>query len=1578
MSKSIIINLGSGDLSQGFPRVTVQLWMEDNRRAEQFIGKLPAAPNLRDIYRNWQISYRDLCDSIIEKQLNTMTGHSSYRGHLIAKGGMELSRKRPCNTSQRDFDDLCEQLQTTINSFLKSEEFSPIEYQLRSRLNPFDFIRVIFETNDLELQRLPWHRWLFFQDYPKAEMALSQAEYQYFSVQPLPKTVQKVRILAVLQDSLGIDSETEALLLQGVQDAEVDFLVNPSRQKLNMQLWRPEGWDILFFAGHSQTQGDTGHLYINNDITHNSVTISHLEEALKTAIERGLKLAIFNSCDGLGLAQSLEKLHIPTVMVMREPVSNRVAQQFFQQFLIAYSQEQLPLYLAFQKARRMLQGLENNCPVASWLPVICQNLAVESPTWVQLGGTPPCPYRGLFSFQETDAQFFFGREQVTQQLLVAVKKKSLVALVGASGSGKSSVVFAGLLPRLRHTAYGKGLDTHHESSVQIVSFRPGNNPFKALATALSQCSLMTQVISQTIPKHGQENDSDYAADLSIAVEIERRLRQTDQGLLNLIDGMGKEHLGTRLFLIADQFEELYTLSPESDRKSFLDILLCAVEDAPKFTLILTLRADFCGYILAYRPMSDALQDAIQFLGPMNSEELQAAIEKPAKEMQVELEEGLIQKLIHAMNEQPGRLPLLEFALTQLWSRQRDGQLIHQTYDEIGGVEEALANHAEQVYAQLKPADQSRAQRIFIQLIQPGSGTDDSRRTATKNDVQPENWDLVAHLASSRLVVTNRRELTGEETVEIVHEALIRCWKRLRNWIQVDGEFRLWQEQLRSAMQQWEKSDRDDGSLLRGKFLRDADYWQHCRDEELSSQEKRFIQASLVLFEAEAKKQRRRRQLTISGLTSGLVIASIFAGVALKQWQNSAHNEIKAIQASSEALFASNNKLDALIEAIRARQKSNITGGVEKKTEAQVDAVLRQAVYGVDEYNRLLLHQDEVKSIAFSPDGQMLATASRDKNINLWKKDGSLITSLTGHSDRIWQAVFSPDGQMLASASTDNTVILWTIESGKTPIIQSTLKGHRDGVRGVAFSPDGQMIASASDDQTVKLWTREGRLIQTLEGHTGVVNGVIFSPDGQTIASASDDKTIKLWNRDGTLLTTIQGHADIVNGVAFSPNGEMLASASWDKTVKLWNLQTKEPTLQTTLVGHQEVVFGVEFSPDGQMIASSSWDKTVKLWKRDGRLIKTLIGHSDRVWGMAFSPDGQTLASTSDDKSVKFWKLKSPLLNRLTGHSAVVIGVAFSPDGQTLVSASDDKTVKLWNPDGTLITTFNGHEAQVYGVAFSPDGQTVASASADNTVKLWTIDSTVPQHPITLAGHQSVVWGVAFSPDGKILASASWDGTIKLWSLEQKTPQLLTTLTDHQAAILGVAFSPDGNMLASSSADNTIKLWTLKANQKPLLYKTLTGHTTQVYGVTFSPDGDMIASASADNTIKLWHPNGNLITTLNGHNAVAYSISISPDGETIASASWDKTVKLWDRSGTLLTTLNGYSGRFWGIAFSPDGQTIAAANEDKTVILWNKDNVLTLNPLLYACDWVRDYLVTNSSVSQDDRRICEGHFSQHRS
>ncbi|WP_460204657.1 nSTAND1 domain-containing NTPase [Scytonema sp. NUACC21] len=1522
MRKLLVLKL-DGDLEKGV-RVTLTIEEDENRLGAEVTGDLPPNSNLAKAIDDWRLNYL-----------------SAGKSSRIEATKTARQWRYNCNKSASE-------LRQKLNQWLLSESFRPIRDKCLQQLMPPDEVRVLIRTSNHVLLKLPWHLWDLVDANSFAEVALSAPDAESRTTVRTPTLPGKVKILAILGNSLGIDLQQDRQVLENLPNAETTFLVEPKCQEINDYLWE-KPWDILFFAGHSGTEGERGRICINQT---ESLTIEELRYALRNAVDNGLQLAIFNSCDGMELAFELQQLQIPQIIVMREPVPDVVAQAFVTYFLPAFASGK-SLYLAEREARLRLHGLEYQFPCASWLPVIFQNPAIMSSTWQDLGRRPTreCPYRGLFAFREEDAPFFFGREAFSEILVEAVHTKPLVAAIGPSGSGKSSVVFAGLIPRLRE-----------EGNWLVISFRPGSKPFHSLAAAL---------ISQQEP---QMSPSDQLEEIT---QLANYLRCEDNGLRFVLQSVIKKNIGKRLLLVADQFEELYTLCQDTQKRQvFLDRLLEAT-NLVNFTFLLTLRADFLAQSLSYRPFADALQYRDLKLGPMNREELQAAVEKPAGLFGVTLESGLTERIIEAVTASAGDLPLLEFALQELWAKQQDAQLLHAAYNSIGGVKTAVAGYAELAYARLNESEKEQARQIFLQLVRLGEGTEDTRRLATRAEIGENNWNLVTRLASDRLVVTGRDEATGKETVEIVHEALIREWDRLRQWIELDRDFRTWQQGLRSAIQQWHMNGWDDGGLLRGKPLADAEEWLQKRPNELTL-ERSFIEASLALRHRErTQRDRLRRGMTL-GLAGSLVVALLFAGAAGFAWWQTNISEtnakIKAASASSRAIFASNLQLEGLTASLEAAKQLRVleqSGNAEPDTKIEVVTALQQILYGTRELNHHTKHSAAVWGVAFSPDGQMLASASADKTVNIWWRDGTLITTLPEHKADVYSVSFSPDGQIIASASLDKTVKLWRVGDGS---LIATLNGHTAGVRSVTFSPDSQTIVSASFDKTIKLWkVSNGSLINTLTGHQDRVMSVSFSRDGQIIASASSDKTVKLWNAKdaGSGLETrpyktLTGHNAEVRSVAFSPDGQTIASVGDDKTLKLWQL---DGTLSNTIfTGCLDRVTSVGFSPEGQTIASTCWDGSVKLWRRDGSLITTLNGHSAGVTGISFNSYG-LIATASADGIVQLWRPRGNSINTFRGHSQAVRLIAFSPDGQTIASASKDKTIKLWNTsNGNLVNTLTGHGDEVWGVAFSPDGKIIASASSDKTIKLWkTSDGSLIS---TLTGHSDEVLFVTFSPDGKTMASASADKNINLWRRNQRgefETQPYKTVIGHTKAVRAVAFSPDGRTIASASWDRTVKLWTRDGS----LITTLTGHGAKVYSVTFSPDGQTIATASDDNTIKLWKSlDGSLITTLTGHSAAVYSVSFSPDGRTIASVGVDKTVKIWRRDGILITALTGHMASVTSVSFSPDGQTIASASDDKTLILWN----LNLDDLLKrGCSWVRSYLSNpNNGMSQDDRRrrICD--------
>ncbi|MBE9114680.1 CHAT domain-containing protein [Lusitaniella coriacea LEGE 07157] len=1591
MDKLVILDF-DGDLQQGVT-VTLEISVEEGNRAiaqTRLKGKLPPYPQLIELYQNWQSLYYHLGGVFrIEERFKAVT-YSSEKALI-----------QDCNKAAKI---LSEQL----NEWLKKESFRPIREKLLEKILPDELTRVILQVEDTILRKLPWHLWDFFERYPKAELALGATAYERPKLEKSSR--KKARILAILGHRAGIDIAADRkLLTQFIKDAEIEFLLEPKRQELYQHLWDVEGWDLLFFAGHSSSQGDgkQGTIEIN---PHDRLSLGELTHALKKAVEHGLKIAIFNSCDGLGLARELEKLHIPQTIVMREPIPDVVAQEFLKYFLTAFCRG-TSLYLAVREAREQLQSLENYCPGATWLPVICQNPLEIPLSWQQicspqqnflerktktvLTKIPPCPYRGLSAFSPQDAPFFFGREVATKKLLESIPEKPLIPVIGASGSGKSSLVFAGLIPKLNHCA--------------VAVFRPGNRPFFKLAESL--ISLLEPDLRET--ERLVETNK-----LTIALE------QGDLTLGNIVDrALQKNPAQTHFLLVADQFEELYTLNPtksglETPAIAFLDLLLEAIARASHFTLILTLRADFFEYALSYRPFAEALcQYSPELLGPMNRQELQRAIEQPAALLNVDIAEGLSERILEAVEAEPGNLPLLEFALTLLWERLERGCLTHAAYDEIGGVKRALADYAEQIYRQLSPAERKKARRIFTQLVRPGEGTADTRRVAQRGELGEDCAALVKRLADARLVVisyqmedgerikgkgkirhqssVNREQYistspasqsphypvtpspvqTDRETVEIVHEALIQEWQRLRQWLNDDRAFRTGQERIRQAMGQWESGQNDEGFLLHGTPLLEAQRWLQERPKDLSDRERAYIQASLALKQQEQRVQMSLRRKVAIALSVALVGSLSLAGLAAWQWQRAQVNEmgslLNSLSDSSEELFASNKDLDALIESINAAQKLRRSQKTKPDTRVRVITALHQAVYGIREYNRLEGHEHSVLAVRFSPDDKFLASASDDDTIKIWQRNGKEITTLKGHRDRVRSVSWSADGNLLASGSYDGTVKIWQRDG----ILLATLKTGAK-VNAVEYSPNGQHLAAATADGTLWIWQRDGTLQNSWKAHRSWIMDVSWSSDGRLIASGSTDKTIKLWqftNEETTppLQDILSDHQGSVNSVKFSPDNRLLVSAGNDNTVKLWQL---DGTLLNTLNGHRDRVWEITWSPDSQSFATASQDKTIEIWDKDGTLSATLKGHNSSVYSVSWSADGQTLATASADTTIKLWHPQSNKLTTLAGHGAEIRDVAFSPDGKRLITTSVNGTLKLWEQNdsqswqNTSTLTLKPEDA-VGKLHFSPDNKTLITASIEGGVKLWHIEDNKTLKPRKTLTHRMAIWGMGVSPSGKTIATTSNKNTLDLWHLDGKH---LQTLREQGFSAIGVSFSPDGQLLAAGSDDDTVRIWVRNRAGTFDPLPPLTGHTSGVWDVTWSPDSQILASASIDGTIKLWRRdrsnrfNPRPYKTLKGHLNRVNSVSFSPKGKLLASGSADGTIKLWSLNGTLLKTLKGHRGGVWAVRFSPNGKLIASTSDDQTAILWN------LNPnilLEQGCEWIEDYLQTNPNLTESDRGLC---------
>ncbi|QZZ23191.1 hypothetical protein J5X98_13130 [Leptothermofonsia sichuanensis E412] len=1152
------------------------------------------------------------------------------------------------------------------------------------------------------------------------------------------------------------------------------------------------------------------------------------------------------------------------------------------------------------------------------------------------------PYKGLKKFEIEDRDRFFGRDQFVASLVHELEQNPLILLLGASGSGKSSLVRAGVIPRL--------LEKWGSHLVNLV-FTPDENPFESL----------------------------YASLLSRYKQSDARLvRQgTPETLIQAMKSLKQP--GEHWLIFIDQFEELFTLTSAETRSRFIEGLTQLIKTGDStLKLIVTMRADFLDQFSAYPALGKLTQRQIRLMTDMQRDELWLAIKQPAAQSGVMFESGLIEEILRDVQGQAGYLPLLQYTLDLLWESERqngnlqDRMLHARTYRELGGVRGALQKRVDQLYAEMPEAKQVAIKQIFLRLVTiNGSDEASGGRAVSRRAYRSEfTGDLVNHtlkeLIDQNLLVSNDSDRL-QPTVEIAHEALLDSWQALKDWIADANQVIVIKHRLAEDVAHWQTLQKRDPARA------EEELWSGSRLETvlelrrekafdltlggLNPDENRFIDASL-------RHRDRQRRRTITGLVSFSAIALGLAVLALwqsyraeNQRRQALTGQIDTLSLTSSVLLASNQELQALLEALRAVQQLKAAPWAESDTQNQVRMALQQAVYGVREQNQLLGHGKPVNSVSFSPDGQLLASASDDGTVRLWRANGQWLKSLQGHGDRVYSVAFSPNGTLLASASEDKTIRLWQRDGQGAFQPYKVLRGHTAPIYRVSFSPNGKLLASAGKDKTIRVWAIDGRQQQTLTGHTEAIWGISFSPNGTTLASASDDTTVRLWTINGQSLKVLKGHTDDVNNVSFSPDGQLIASASNDRTIRLWKA---DGTPVRSLKGHGDYVNDIRFSPDGKHLASASWDTTIKLWSLDGQELTTLKGHRGYVWGLSFSPDGRQIASASGDTTIKLWAVNDDQeIATLRGHSDDISRVSFSPDGKLIASASADNTVRIWSMTGQLIKVLKGHTHLVNSVSFSPDGKLIASASADRTIKLWSIDGRELR---TLTGHTSYVNGVSFSPDSQSLVSASADKTIKLWSV---TGQALKTFPGHTSYVNSVSFSPDGKRFASGSADNTVKLWSVDGPE----LKTLSGHTGAINSVRFSPNGKLLASGSADGTARVWLVEGQAVTVLKGHGSYVNGVGFSPDSQLVATASADNTVKIWSVGGQELKTLAGHQGSVQSVSFSPDGRLTASASEDKTIKLWNAETLNFDTLVTRGCDWIYSFLVTNPTVKESDKQIC---------
>ncbi|WP_328544985.1 hypothetical protein [Streptomyces europaeiscabiei] len=1090
------------------------------------------------------------------------------------------------------------------------------------------------------------------------------------------------------------------------------------------------------------------------------------------------------------------------------------------------------------------------------------------------------PYRGLARFETGDSALFFGREQLTGDLVDLLRSRRFAALFGPSGSGKSSLLRAGLIPVLRRTQE----PDLRPAAIRILT--PGERP------ARSHASLLTPAI----PRDGS--------------------------------------IGADTFVIVDQFEEVFTLCHDAaERAHFIDLLLTARQPESRLRVLLAVRGDFYGRCAEHRDLADALRDANLLAGAMSQAELRAAVVKPATAAGLTVERALTARLVEEVAEAPGGLPLLSHALLETWRRRRGKTLTMEGYEAAGRLDGAIAKTAEMVYGRFTEGQAAAARRVLLRLVAPGDGTPDTRRPVERAELpgtgRADTAQVMEALAGARLLT-----LDGD-TVEMAHEALITAWPRLRGWIEEDRERLRVHRNLTEAAHAWQELGREQGALSRGSRLAAAqEHFGGASREDLTDLEHAFLHAS----RDHERKGRRRYRLVLTAVTAALCLALVAAGLAVGQWQSAATAQRLAqsrqLAAQSSALLASEPDLASLL-AVHAYRTSptreaaaalyaaaalplrkRLTGDTEPVTSIALSTdghtLAAQSGDGKvriwDLPGGRLRHTvtftgyESGEAAAFSPDGRTLAvTTVRGADVVVALLDpvvGRKLRSFTIPDGSVRGMVFSPDGRAVAVSSA-SAVRVWDVATGRKQRSFTSLSDPR----AVAFSPDGRTVAAVNDG---RVWVWEVATGRTRSAHDSRSKGgvVVFSSDGRTYAVGRTDGSVQLRETaTGIVRRTFADGPAGLNEVAFAPDGQTLAIPGRGDTVRLWDTASGTARATVTAGHHRRGAMKVALSADGRtLVTSNNSDPTIRVHRPTADHPQTTLrGHAGTYpTDTAFSADGRTVATVHQGPpgrgSVRLWDAR-------TGDREAALALDSDP-------ALRGKQLPVW---------------RLGAVRFSPTGRALAARAVKNGV-------VEVRDVVTGRLHRSRVLGAietVFSPDGTRLAIADGKGSVRIWHLS--TGALHTVRPGHGRSVRTLAFTPDGRTLAVVTIEADGEQVTLFDAATGRTQRTINPSNRGPLSLAFSPDGRTLATARRSNgVVKTWDARtGQFHDSFSVSGEVA-SLAFSPDGRTLVASS-ARGVQLWDlATSRIRITLPTRS--LAPVAFSPDGRTLAIGT-GSSVALW---------------------------------------------
>ncbi len=1119
------------------------------------------------------------------------------------------------------------------------------------------------------------------------------------------------------------------------------------------------------------------------------------------------------------------------------------------------------------------------------------------------GPEPRNPYKGLLPFSEADAGDFFGREELVDRLLDRLRDPAdrFLVVVGPSGSGKSSVVRAGLIPALRRG------ELPGSEGWLVAEMVPGPRPLAELEEAMNRVGV---------------GSTEGLAEHLLAGE----------GLADLLERVLPPD--SVLLLVVDQFEEAFALVEEAThRDAFLDGLVSAAGDQRgRLRVVATLRADFYDHPLRRRGLADLVRVGTEAVTPLEPHQLEDAVGLPASRVGVDVAPQLVTMIVDEVADQPGALPLLQYTLTELFHRRKDNHLTVDAYREVGGVRGALVRRAEDIYGRLDLPGQEAARQLFLRLVALGEGTGDTRRRVRLAEVQSMPGDgqamesVLDHFGRHRLLSFDRDPASRAPTVEVAHEALLTEWGRLLGWIDGAREDLRTQRRLAAAAAEWAGSARDPSFLLRGSRLTQFQSWAPSSQLALSEEERAFLEASSAAREAEAAEERQRlvreaalerrsvrrlRQL-VAVLAAATVVAVGLTLFAFAQQQRADRETRIATARELSSAATANLEVDperAILLALEAVEATRVDEGGTLK---EAVGALHQAVLA----SRVVMGVPGNFPTAFDPDGDLLATSGEDGVIRLWAvPGGEPAGTLEGHSSQVIQVEFIPDGRGLVSTSVDGTARRWDLGS-RSEVCRFV--GHADAVFSMSLSLDGRLLATRGHDDTVRIWNAQSCEERLLLDYSAL--GMHFHPDGDRLAFAG-------WDTEAVVVDVETGEELLRAGsgprdVRFSPDGSLLAIAQGDSQTLVVNADSGEPLL--VLGGHEGNVETVDFSPDGLLIATGGQDGTVRVWEAnsgDTRLV--LSGTSSNVEHVTFDPSGRLLAAGGTSGVVLVWDI-TPTASRevltIPAGTGPVFTASYSPDGTRLATSTGEGLVAVWRTDtGELVTRLGRAGHLPMGVWWMPDGNLITSEPVfEGVMTLWDGSGAV------LGEIPDDSFSVGVHPSGFLLATGGEAGLVRVWDVNgdlqaERHPGL--------GAVNEVAWSSNGRLVAAATQADAVWLWDPESDETI----TLRGHDNVVNALAWHPDGSSLASAGEDGTIHIWptaEPGDPLV--ISGHPATVLDLAWSFDGTLLASASFDRTIRLWDpKSGDELLVIP--VGRVVGaVSISPDRRHLVAGGEDGLV------------------------------------------------